>query len=538
MFNRVCLLAAVAGSVVATPAFSQLVHRAIGTAQQEIAYGLTANRDCGFAITGSRALNTTAATTILISGLDASGTVLWSSQFRPPEGRSRGTAIQQTSDGGYIIGAETAFGGSTVGKYLLRTNSTGGLLWSFLYTGTPFVGALNVGVGVRELSDLSLASVNRLQVAGVPSAGVYTRVASSTGAPIVNNSYSFAGPASQSYLDFADLREWRGVANPPSDNLFIVGHAREFTVAGGFGSYVAFAARLDAAGTVTWARTYKHPALDMTADGFCFTRDGDLVVSGRLGTGIAQAGPSDLAVLRIRAVDGGVDWSVAATAAITRFTNAPRGVEFLSGSDEVVIAGGTETSAAVLFRNASAAVFDANTGAFQRAKPYGRFDTVLSNSAANALAIASPYGHVTLAGATTDIGFGGSDVKFIRGYTSLDTGCRQADLTLTSTPFTPTIEAKQLVATAGGVAQVFTQSGVPTITDIAACSTPRCVGDLNADGLVDDADFSVFAAAYDALVCPSNPAFNCCPADFNNDTFVDDADFTLFASAYNDLLCP
>lgn len=537
MFNRVCLFAVAAGSIVAAPAFSQLVHRAIGTSQEEIAYGLTANRDCGFALTGSRALSTVAPTTVFVQGLDANASVLWSNQYRPPEGRARGYSIQQTSDNGYIVGAETVFGGSTLGKYLIRTNATGAVVWSFLYTGTPFVGAPNVGVGVRELADTSIVSVNRLQIAGVPSAGVFTRV-QPTGAPIVNNSYSFAGPASQSYLDFADIRAWTGVANPPSDNLFIVGHAREFSVAGGFGSFVAFAARLDASGVITWARTYKHPSLDLTADGFCFTRDGDLVLSGRLGTGIAQTGPSDLAVLRIRAVDGGVDWSVAATNAITRFTNAPRGVEYLRDTNEVVIAGGTETTAAVVFKNASAAVFDASTGAFQRAKLYGSFNTALSNSSANALAIAAPFGHLALAGVTTDIGFGGSDVKFIRGYTSLDTGCRQADLTLTSTPFPATIEAKQLVVATGGVGQVFSQFGVPTIADIAACSTPRCVGDLNADGLVDDADFSTFAGAYDVLVCPSNPAFNCCPADFNNDTFVDDTDFTLFASAYNELLCP
>lgn len=307
MFTRVCLLAVAAGSCVGVGASAQLVHRAIGTSQEEIAFGLATNRDCGFAMTGSRALSTTASTSVLISGLDANGAVLWSTQHRPPEGRARGTSIQQTDDGGYIVGAETIFGGNALGKYLIRTNSNGGLIWSFLYTGTPFVGGLNVGIGVRELSDLSLASVNRLQVPGVPAAGVYTRVASSSGAPLVNNFYSFAGVASQSYLDFADIREWRGVPNPPSDNLFIVGHAREFSPTGGFGSYVAFAARLDAAGTITWARTYKHPALNMTADGFCFTRDGDLVVSGRLGTGIAQAGASDLVVMRIRGVDGGVD---------------------------------------------------------------------------------------------------------------------------------------------------------------------------------------------------------------------------------------
>jgi hypothetical protein len=29
-----------------------------------------------------------------------------------------------------------------------------------------------------------------------------------------------------------------------------------------------------------------------------------------------------------------------------------------------------------------------------------------------------------------------------------------------------------------------------------------------------------------------------CPSDLNNDGFVDDADFVLFADAYNNLICP
>lgn len=65
-----------------------------------------------------------------------------------------------------------------------------------------------------------------------------------------------------------------------------------------------------------------------------------------------------------------------------------------------------------------------------------------------------------------------------------------------------------------------------------------CAGDFNNDGMVDDADFVVFAAGYDLLDCadPAMPAN--CPADLNNDDFVDDADFVLFAAAYNQLLCP
>lgn len=67
---------------------------------------------------------------------------------------------------------------------------------------------------------------------------------------------------------------------------------------------------------------------------------------------------------------------------------------------------------------------------------------------------------------------------------------------------------------------------------------PACPGDLNSDGLVDDADFVQFAGAYDILECSSEAMPANCPADLNGDELVDDADFVLFAAAYDALLCP
>jgi hypothetical protein len=65
-----------------------------------------------------------------------------------------------------------------------------------------------------------------------------------------------------------------------------------------------------------------------------------------------------------------------------------------------------------------------------------------------------------------------------------------------------------------------------------------CPADLNADGQVDDADFVIFAAAYNILDCadPSMPP--ACPADLNGDGAVDDSDFIIFVAAYNSLICP
>jgi hypothetical protein len=72
----------------------------------------------------------------------------------------------------------------------------------------------------------------------------------------------------------------------------------------------------------------------------------------------------------------------------------------------------------------------------------------------------------------------------------------------------------------------------------AALLTVACVGDLNRDNFVDDADFSIFAPAYDTLLCDEPSVPFGCPADLNRDGSVDDADFSIFAVAYNDLLCP
>ncbi|MBL8876167.1 MAG: hypothetical protein JNM86_10270 [Phycisphaerae bacterium] len=74
--------------------------------------------------------------------------------------------------------------------------------------------------------------------------------------------------------------------------------------------------------------------------------------------------------------------------------------------------------------------------------------------------------------------------------------------------------------------------------DIEIIPASSCTGDLNADGVVDDADFIIFVAAYNILDCadPSMPPG--CPADLNDDSVVDDADFVVFVPAYNDLVCP
>ena len=65
-----------------------------------------------------------------------------------------------------------------------------------------------------------------------------------------------------------------------------------------------------------------------------------------------------------------------------------------------------------------------------------------------------------------------------------------------------------------------------------------CPADLNADLVVDDADFQIFVVAYDILDCAAAAMPAACPADLDRSTAVDDTDFQLFVLAYNALVCP
>ncbi|MGH7243288.1 MAG: hypothetical protein ACREJD_07715 [Phycisphaerales bacterium] len=109
------------------------------------------------------------------------------------------------------------------------------------------------------------------------------------------------------------------------------------------------------------------------------------------------------------------------------------------------------------------------------------------------------------------------------------------------------IDLNTLVANSGG-AVLSTANGINSRGWIAATGVFEgkvrgfvlvpCQGDLNDDGLVDDADFVIFVAAYNILDCADAAMPEHCPSDLNRDGQVDDADFVLFVKAYNDLVCP
>lgn len=74
--------------------------------------------------------------------------------------------------------------------------------------------------------------------------------------------------------------------------------------------------------------------------------------------------------------------------------------------------------------------------------------------------------------------------------------------------------------------------GLKFVSGQVTVSAITCLADLNFDGVVDDSDFVLFVADYDALIVEAQTG-----GDFNGDGQCDDSDFVIFVAAYDALLC-
>ncbi|HVZ39696.1 MAG TPA: hypothetical protein VHI13_10500, partial [Candidatus Kapabacteria bacterium] len=104
-----------------------------GGAKDEMGYYVRQTTDGGFIITGNTQ-SFGSGTQVYLLKTDNAGTLQWSRTFGAGNGYSGGTAVQQTSDGGYVVTGYRQTGKMAV--YLIKTTSTGALQWSKDYVST------------------------------------------------------------------------------------------------------------------------------------------------------------------------------------------------------------------------------------------------------------------------------------------------------------------------------------------------------------------------------------------------------------------
>jgi len=100
--------------------------------------------DNGYIMVGSRFSIVTAGRDIYMIKTSKSGNLLWSKIYGGMYAEDA-YSVEQTTDKGFILaGGTTSFGIGQGGVYLLKTDSTGNLLWSKTYSGTNSDGARSV----------------------------------------------------------------------------------------------------------------------------------------------------------------------------------------------------------------------------------------------------------------------------------------------------------------------------------------------------------------------------------------------------------
>jgi hypothetical protein len=111
-------------------------------------------RDGGFILVGAIVPLETTTPSILILKLDSAGNILWDKIFKTP-GMQWGDSVQQTSDGGYIVGGEvlgypSIRSAEKAHPLILKLDPNGNVMWQKLYEGHGKVSIYRVNIIVTR----------------------------------------------------------------------------------------------------------------------------------------------------------------------------------------------------------------------------------------------------------------------------------------------------------------------------------------------------------------------------------------------------
>jgi uncharacterized delta-60 repeat protein len=270
--------------------------RGDGTVQWQKTYGgdndeaadlIYQTSDGGYAVVGYTASFGAGAIDVWILKLREDGTIEWQKTYGGRD-EDEAVAIQQTSDGGYVVAGETqSFGAGDWDVWILKLNENGTVQWQKTYGGKKL--DTTSADPIQQTSDGGYIVCGRTASFGAGGYDVWVLKLDENG--VIQWQKTFGGPSDD---------EAHSVRQTLDGGYAVAG----FTWSFGAGDWDIWVLKLDGNGAIQWQKTFGG-----TENEVCWsihhTSDGGCVVAGE--TESFGAGGSDFWVLKLRP-DGTLEW--------------------------------------------------------------------------------------------------------------------------------------------------------------------------------------------------------------------------------------
>jgi PKD repeat protein len=308
-----------------------------GSSDAEAAYSVQQTSDNGYILTGYKNVNPNSL--LYLVKTDVAGVQTWEKTFTINSIYNSGYSVQQTVDGGYIVGGTTGdlFSGTSTDFYVIKTDGGGNLTWKKTFGGnnidllesiqqTVDGGYIFLGTTKSEGAgeyDMYLAKIDaggnlswKKTFGGIKDESGHSVQQTKDGGYILCGDTNSEGAGfSDIYLIKTDVSgnlTWKKTfGGTSSDGGYSVQQSNEggyivcgYTNSEGAGDYDVYLVKTDASGNLTWKKTFGGTASD---NGYSVrqTTDGGYIVCGD--TSSEGAGFSDVFLLKTD-VSGSLTW--------------------------------------------------------------------------------------------------------------------------------------------------------------------------------------------------------------------------------------
>jgi hypothetical protein len=286
--------------------------KTFGGTADDAAYSVQQTSENGYIITGYTYNFSAGIQDVYLTKTNATGDTLWTKTFGGT-GSDYGYSVQQTTDGGYIIaGYTSSFGAGDKDVYLIKTTSSGDTLWTRTFGGNQ----VDIGYSIQQTTDGGYIIAGYTSSFDLENMDVYLIKTASTGDIVWTKTYGGNNnDVGYSVKQTADggfiIAGWTYSFGSGSNDVYLIkttadgdtswtktyggangdyGYSVQQTADGGYiisgetlsfgaGSDDAYLIRTDASGTPIWSKTFGETDEDF---GYSVqpTTDGGYIVAG------------------------------------------------------------------------------------------------------------------------------------------------------------------------------------------------------------------------------------------------------------------